>query len=147
VTRADTVIGAGLAMAFLALLIASTGLEYQRDAVPGPGFAPMWVAAVGAALSTVVAVRGLRSGPAPEFSRGGLARVAAAIVGLAVAVALAGLLGLMTALTLYLGVVTFGIERMRPVPALATTAGTMALIYAVFVRFLNVPFPAGPLGF
>lgn len=146
-TRADTVIGAGLATLFLAFAIASTGLEYQRDAVPGPGFAPLWVGIVGAALSALVAVRARGAPPAPAFTRAGLARVAMAVLGLVVAVALLQPLGLIPVMTVYLALVTLGIERMRPLPALAATLGTMALVYLVFVRFLNVPFPAGPLGF
>lgn len=146
-TRADTGIGAGLAIAFLAFLISSTGLLYERDLVPGPGFAPFWVGVVGTALSLYVAARGLRAGPAPRFERAGLIRIASAILGLVTAAALAERIGFIVAMTLYLAFVTLAVERMRPVPALVATLGTMGLVYVVFVRLLAVPFPMGPLGF
>jgi len=147
VTRADTVIGAGLAIAFFLFLVASTGLKYQSEFAPGPGFAPFWLGIVGTVLSATIAIRGLRAAPAPAFERRGVLRVAAAIVGLVVAAALAERLGFIVAMALYLAVVTLFIERMRPITALVTTSGIIVLIYVVFVRLLAVPFPQGPLGF
>lgn len=146
-TRADTVIGAGLAIAFLALLWASTGLTYSTEFAPGPGFAPFWLGAIGSALSAYVAIRATRAAGAPAFERSGLVRVAAALIGLAIALALAERIGLIVAMTAYLVFVTLAVERMRPVPALAGALGTMALVYVVFIRLLGVPFPQGPLGF
>ncbi len=146
-TRADTVIGAGLAVAFLFFLGAATAHTYQSEFAPGPGFAPFWLGAVGAAMSAVIAFRGLRAAPAPAFTRAGAARALAAIVGLVVALLLAEPIGFIPTMTLYLLFVTLAVERMRPVPAIAASFGTMLLVYLVFVRFLNVPLPKGPLGF
>lgn len=146
-TRADTVIGAGLAIAFLALLWASTGLTYSTEFAPGPGFAPFWLGLIGSALSAYIAIRATRAPEAPAFERSGLVRVAAALIGLAIALAVAERIGLIVAMTAYLAFVTLAVERMRPVPALASALGTMALVYVVFIRLLGVPFPQGPLGF
>jgi putative tricarboxylic transport membrane protein len=145
-TRADTVIGAGLAIAFLALLGASTQLTYQTEFAPGPGFAPFWLGLIGTALSGYIAVRAIRAPAAPTFERTGITRLAGAVVGLVIAVAVAERVGLIVAMTLYLLFVTLAIERIRPVTALAASLGTMALVYVVFVRLLGVPFPQGPLG-
>ena len=145
-TRADTVIGAGLALAFIALVRASTSLTYQSEFSPGPGFAPLWLGIAGTALSAWVAFKGARAAPPPPFTRAGLVRIALAIAGLVVAVALAEPAGFLVTLTAYLLFVTLAVERMRPLPAVAATLGTMLLIYLVFVRFLAVPLPKGPLG-
>ncbi len=145
-TRADTVIGAGLAIAFLMLVRASTDHVYQAEFAPGPGFVPFWLGVCGAALSAYVAVRGLRADPAPAFTRRGVLRALVAVVGLVLALALAEAVGFILTMTLYLLLVTLGVERMRPVPAVATALGTMLIVYLVFVRFLNVPLPKGPLG-
>lgn len=146
-TRADTVIGAGLAVVFLAFLFAATAHTYQDEFSPGPGFAPFWFGAVGAALSLFVAVRGIRAAPAPTFTRAGVLRAAITVAGLIVALALAETVGFIATMTVYLLVVMLAVERMRPVPALATAVGTMLLVYLVFARFLAVPLPKGPLGF
>lgn len=146
-TRADTVIGAGLTIAFLAMAWASTGLTYMAEFAPGPGFAPFWFGLVGAALSAYVAARGLTSPAAPAGSRSGVLRLATAVGALVLAMAAVPSVGFFVALCAYLLVVTLGIERLRPVIAVASVGGTVLLIYVVFASLLDVPFPKGPLGF
>lgn len=73
-------------------------------------------------------------------------RVVIALVALVVAMAAVPFAGFFVALSAYLLIVTFGVERLRPVVALASAAGTVALIYVLFVLVLRVPFPKGWLG-
>lgn len=145
-TRADAVIGAGLTLAFLALAIAANGLGVTSEFEPGPGFAPFWLGVFGAILSAYITVRSVRADPAPPFLAAGLTRVTVAVAGLVIAIALADTVGFFVALTAYLLLVTLVIERMRAPSGIATAVGTMLLVYLVFVVFLHVPFPKGPLG-
>ncbi len=145
-TRADAVIGAGLAIVFLALARASTGFPNRSEFEPGPGFVPFWLGVAGVGLSIYVAASGLRGPAAAPPSRAGVARLAATVIGLGLAVALAETAGFVLVMTLYLVFVTLVVERMRPASGVAASVGTMAIVYLVFDRFLHVPFPQGPLG-
>lgn len=145
-TRADTPIGAGLAIVFLALSRTSTTFPNRSEFEPGPGFLPFWLGVAGVVLSVAVAVGGVRGAAASLPDRAGFARLASTVVGLAIAIALAETVGFVAVMTLYLMFVTLVVERMRPLSGLAASIGTMALVYLVFERFLHVPFPQGPLG-
>lgn len=146
-TRADAVIGAGLTIAFLTLAWGASQLPYWTDFAPGAGFAPLWFALGGAAVSAYVAIRGLQAPAVEGIGRAGLIRVAAALAALVVAMAMVPFTGFLVAVSAYLLVVTFGIERLRPVIALAAAGGTVAIIYVLFMVVLRVPFPKGWLGF
>lgn len=144
--RADGVIGAGLTVAFLTMAWGAGQLTYWAQFAPGPGFAPLWFALAGAAVSAYVAIRGLRSPVADEADRGGVTRVLAAVAALVVSMAVVPIVGFFVAISVFLLVVTFGIERLRPVVALASAGGTVALVYGMFVLLLGVPFPKGWFG-
>ena len=146
-TRADAVIGAGLTIAFLTLAWGASQLPYWTEFAPGAGFAPLWFALSGAAVSAYVAIRGLQAPAVEGIGRAGLIRVAAALAALVVAMAMVPFTGFLVAVSAYLLVVTFGIERLRPVIALAAAGGTVAIIYVLFMVVLRVPFPKGWLGF
>lgn len=145
-TRADAVIGAGLTIAFLAVAWGASQLPYSAEFAPGAGFAPLWFALTGAAVSAYVAIRGLQAPVGEGIGRAGLVRVGMAMAALVVAMAAVPFAGFLLAVSAYLLVVTFGIERLRPVVALAAAGGTVALIYVLFVWILRVPFPKGWLG-
>lgn len=144
--RADSVIGAGLAIAFLTMAWGASQLPYWAQFAPGPGFAPLWFALAGAAVSVFVAVRGLRSPVAEGADRGGLKRVLGAVAALIVAMAAVPIVGFFIAISAFLLVVTFGIERLRPVVALASAGATVLLVYVMFALLLRVPFPKGLFG-
>jgi len=146
-TRADPVIGAGLTIAFLLMTWSSTGLTYSTEFAPGPGFAPFWLGVVGAGISAYVAARGVGAREGVAVPRAGLVRLAAALAGLVVAMVAVPSVGLALALAAYLLFLTLAIERMPLASAVATSLGTTLLVYVVFARLLDVPFPAGPLGF
>jgi putative tricarboxylic transport membrane protein len=147
VNRADTVIGAGLTIAFLAMALAALQLPYWAQFAPGAGFAPVWFALAGGAISAYVAFRGLGAPVPGRISRPGSVRVAIAVAALVVAMAVVPYTGFLIAVSAYLLVVTLGVERMRPIHALAAAGGTVALIYVLFAVVLRVPFPKGWLGF
>jgi hypothetical protein len=146
VNRADAVIGAGLTIAFLTMAWGASQLPYWAEFAPGAGFAPLWFALTGAAVSAYVAIRGLQAPAVEGIGRAGLVRVAVAMAALVVAMAAVPFTGFLVAVSAYLLVVTFGIERLRPVLAVAAAGGTVALIYVLFVWILRVPFPEGWLG-
>lgn len=145
-TRADAVIGAGLTIAFLTMAWGASQLPYWAEFAPGAGFAPLWFALVGAAVSAYVAVRGFQAPSAEGTGRAGWFRVAAAVAALVVAMAAVPFTGFLIAVSVYLLVVTFGIERLRPIVAVTAAGGTVALIYVLFIWVLRVPFPRGWLG-
>lgn len=145
-TRADGVIGAGLALAFLAMGLMAAQLPFWAQFAPGAGFAPVLYSLAGAAIALYVAVRGLRAPSVERPNGAGLLRVGAAVVALVVAVAAVPVLGFVVALAGYLLVLTLAIQRLRPIVALASAGGTIAIVYLLFGVLLRVPFPKGWFG-
>ncbi len=145
--RTDVIVGGVLAVAFGALALKATALTYSDEFSPGAGFAPLWLGVIGAVLSLWIAVSALRSPRAPRVDVRALVRLAAAIATLVVAVYLAPTVGFVLAIGAALVVLTLGVERMPIVSGLATSAVTIGIVYVVFARLLDVPFPTGPLGF
>jgi hypothetical protein len=56
-------------------------------------------------------------------------------------------LGLSLAILLYLLFLTTIVQRHSFAIAVGTSVGTVIFVYLVFVHFLEVPVPKGPLGF
>ena len=84
-TRADFVGGLLLSAIFGAALWEGWSFQYGTEFAPGPGFAPVWLSAIGLCVSLMIAAHGLwamRSGEdsdqraAPALETGGLVRVA-----------------------------------------------------------------------
>lgn len=152
-TRADRFIGVVLGVACLWALWQATTFPYGAEFAPGPGFAPVWLSAIGAALSFLIAFNSWRwrarlpSEAAATGGRAGLLRAAAGVVGLLLMIQLIPALGFLVALGAYLVFVTLAVERLAPPVGLAASLGTAGFVYLVFGRFLGVPFPRGPLGF
>jgi hypothetical protein len=152
--RADPIVGLVLAAGFAACLWDATTFKYGTQFAPGPGFAPVWLSAIGVVLSLLVAMHAFsarRSGDGAAedapLDRRGLVQVAATLAGLVVMVAITDWLGLVSAMLLFLLFLTLVIQRMSLVTAVASSVGTVLFVYIVFVRLLDVPIPSGPLGF
>lgn len=152
--RADIIAGLVLAAGFAACLWIASSFQYGTQFAPGPGFAPVWLSALGIVLCLAIAIQALgaaRSASAkPEAeppNRRGLLRVAAALAGLVVMLALTEWLGLVTSILLLLLFMTLFVQRLSLVAALGASVGTAFFVYIVFVRLLDVPIPSGPLGF
>ena len=151
-TRADVPIGLLLAAGCLWVFWQATRLPYGSEFAPGPGFAPTWLAGLGALLGLALAIAAARRGglpgaPPAEGGRAGLVRVTAAVAGLAIMLLLISSLGLLLTLFAYLAFLTLGVQRLPIAASLLTSAGTVTFLYIVFQRVLGVPFPPGPLGF
>jgi putative tricarboxylic transport membrane protein len=146
-TSADRVSGM-LLLAFSALVMQQArALPYWAADAPGPGFVPMWLGGLLACLSLGLIAR-------PAASRGHHAvavatwrpvlMVAALTAGAAALSLVAGLVlasGLFTAVTL--AYLRPGHVRGNVVASVLTPL----VMWLVFVRWLGVPLPTGPLGF
>ena len=146
-TRQDVAIGGVLAVVFGVMAWQATKMTYGTEFAPGPGFTPLWLGVIGAFLALAVAVRARGAKGLPPADPRAERRVALSALGIAVVAMAAPVVGLVLALAAYLIFFTLVIERLRIRVGLASSAGTALLVYLVFERFLNVPFPIGPLGF
>ena len=155
-TRADLIAGLLLAAGFGAALWEASSFQYGTEFAPGPGFAPVWLSAIGIALALLIAFHGFKAARHPERSAGegadaldkpGLFRVAATLAGLVAMMALASWLGLVPSILVFLLFLTLYVQRLSIVTAIGASVGTVFFVYVVFVRLLDVPIPSGPLGF
>ena len=155
--REDVVVGLILATIFGAALWEAWSFQYSTEFAPGPGFAPVWLSAIGVALSLTIVAGGWRalanrlgsadSKPADRIDKAGLGRVAATLGGLVALLAAEAYLGYATAVLLFLLFLTLVVQRLRLVVGVLASVITVAAVYVVFVRLLGVPMPVGPLGF
>ena len=155
-TRADFVGGLLLSAFFGAALWEAWSFQYGTEFSPGPGFAPVWLSAVGLGVSLMIAAHGLwamRGGEgsektaAPTLEIGGLVRVGVTLLGLAAMVLLTEPLGLVASILLFLVFLTLVVQRLGVAVGIGASVGTVVFVYVVFVYFLEVPIPKGPLGF
>ena len=155
-TRGDLVIGILLAVGFGATLWEASSFQYGTEFAPGPGFAPVWLSAIGIALSMLIAFHGFKATRHPGRStnerpdaldKTGLLRVGASLAGLVAMMALASWLGLVPSILVFLLFLTLYVQRLSVVTGIGASVGTVVFVYVVFVRLLDVPIPSGPLGF
>lgn len=146
-TRADVAIGGVLTVVFGVMAWQATRMGVGTEFAPSPGFVPLWLGVIGAVLALAMAVRARGAIRPPPVDLRGEMRVGLSALGIVAVAVVAPVVGLVLALAAYLLLFTLVIERVRIRVALASSAGTALLIYLVFERFLNVPFPTGPLGF
>ena len=148
---ADRIAGAAL----LALAVAFAVFALRRHAYwgengPGPAFLPFWVGLVLAVLAMLLLVGALRSkDPGPPWlpDRTGLVRVGIVLGATIAYIALLGALGMTIATALFLVVLVRWPDRQPWRTAIGVAIVVAALNYVVFVRWLKVPLPEGPLGF
>ncbi len=148
--------GANFAIALGAILLSAGVLIGARQypfwarTAPGTGFMPTLLALAGLGLGVALLVSTLRQGqlePLDLPDRPTRVRVAGALAGLALVIVLTPVIGLLLGQTIFMLFMLLGLQRRPLVPSLVTTAITVGLIYGVFMRWLNVPLPVGPLGF
>jgi putative tricarboxylic transport membrane protein len=154
-TRADFVGGLLLSALFGAALWEAWSFQYGTEFAPGPGFAPVWLSAIGLCVALMIAAHGLcamRGGEgseqsaAPALEAGGLVRVALTLLGLVAMVLLVEPLGLVVSILLFLLYLTLFVQRHGAAVGIGASVGTVVFVYVVFVYFLEVPIPKGPLG-
>jgi hypothetical protein len=154
-TRADFFGGVLLSGFFGAALWEAWSFQYGTEFAPGPGFAPVWLSAIGLCVSLLIAGHGLRAmrggegnePAAPALEKGGLVRVALALLGMTAMVFLVQWLGLVVSILLFLLFLTLFVQRHAVGVGIGASLGTVVFVYLVFVYFLDVPVPKGPLGF
>jgi hypothetical protein len=139
--------GGVLCAAFGALWIGSAlGLPYMGDYAPGSGFLPLWLGVCLVALSLIHILACLRTRTLSAPIRN-LRKVASVAAGLGACVAVIDPLGFVVAVGAYLVFLLRGVERESWRTSLAMSAGTVAVLFAVFRLWLKVPLPKGPWGF
>jgi putative tricarboxylic transport membrane protein len=155
-TRADIYTGLLLAAFFGAALWEGWSFQFGTEFAPGPGFAPVWLSAIGLCVSLLIAAHGLRAmrggeaadkSAAPALEKAGLVRVGFTLLGLAAMVFLVDWLGLVASILLFLLYLTLVVQRLAIGVGIGASLGTVVFVYVVFVHFLGVPIPQGPLGF
>jgi putative tricarboxylic transport membrane protein len=154
--RTDVVAGLLLAAGFAACLWDASSFQYGTEFAPGPGFAPVWLSAIGMGLSLAIALIAFRarrrreapsSDHAEPIDKAGRLHVLATLLGLVTMVAIAPWLGLIPSILLFLLFLTLYVQRLSVVTGIAASAGTVLFVYIVFVHLLDVPIPSGPLRF
>jgi putative tricarboxylic transport membrane protein len=150
-TRKSGDLWSGVALAALGIyiVIQARQWEYLGPEGPGPGFFPLWYGVAMLGLSVLLIVSNLRRasarGDAIEWVRVG--RAFSTWLALAVSVALFEPLGFVVSFALLTYFIVAVMYR-RPLKTAALTAvASAAGFYLVFDRALNVPLPAGVLGF
>ena len=148
--QADRV-SAILLLSFSGLVILqSRALPYWTADSPGPGFLPLWLGVLLACASTAMFARTfaiVTVGRLVFPNREGAVRLAI-VVGLTVATAaLALVIGLVLASGVFMGVTLTYLRPGRMRANWAMALGTSLVVWLLFVRWLAVPLPAGPLGF
>lgn len=144
---------AGIVIVVAAALLfrESLRLRYYTSLGPGPGFFPLWLSLLMAALGIAMywrATFGTAEAMPADFypDRRGSLRVAAVVGALAAVIGLLEPLGFRLAmLGFYLFVLTALGRQHWLVSGLIATAGSFG-VYYVFVHWLSVPLPTGVLG-
>lgn len=147
--KASDVAPAALMLALSgAIALDTRGLPFWDDTTPGPAFLPVWLAIAGAVLFVLRLAEARRAASAAVDwpDRPAIVRVATIFGALVAMPLLAPVLGLVPALALLVAFVLLFVLRQALRPSLVTTAITVGLIYAIFVGWLGVPLPKGPLG-
>ncbi|MDQ8729105.1 tripartite tricarboxylate transporter TctB family protein [Bradyrhizobium sp. LHD-71] len=155
-SRPDMFAGLLLAAIFGGLLWEASSFQYSSEFAPGPGFAPVWISAIGLILSLLIAGNAWRTASGQDhpigdgtepLDRAGLFRVGATLIGLVVMLIIAPRLGLMPSMLVFLLFLTLAVQRLPFLLGVGASVATVCFIDLVFVRLLGVPIPSGPLGF
>jgi hypothetical protein len=154
--RTNLVAGLLFAAVFGACLWDAASFQYGTEFAPGPGFAPVWLSAIGIALSLLIAFypstdaagsQASNARPSNAIDKRGMLRVVATLAGLVGMLIVADWLGLVSAILLFLLFLTLFVQRLSLAVGIGASIGTVLFVYLVFVRLLDVPVPSGPLGF
>jgi putative tricarboxylic transport membrane protein len=123
---------------------------YSTPNGPGSGFLPFWLGLVMAALAAMLIVRATRqTEPGPAWLPAGraLARLVVVIVATAAFILVLPVLGMTLTTAVFLVVLLRFLEGHTWTATVSVAIATAAANWLVFIRWLNVPFPPGVLGF
>jgi putative tricarboxylic transport membrane protein len=131
------------------VIIGMAGFAFWSDYAPGPSFGPYLIAGAGILLALLLLVEAIREEdqPADWPDAIGRSRVVFTATGLVLFAAALPWLGFLISAVAFMIVLMMVVLRRSVVPSLLTTAVTIALIQGIFVQWLNVRLPTGPLGF
>jgi putative tricarboxylic transport membrane protein len=143
---------AGFALVPLAMFLGYEALKlsYYTPGGPGPGFFPLWLCVLLAALGMAMAFQARLTPAATEsgfaIGRSGLLRIAVSLVALFGTAALMGVFGfrLTTAVFYVVLLLAFGRRNVVEVAVLAAV-GSLG-VHFVFSSLLNQPLPTGIFG-
>lgn len=149
--RADRV----AAVILLALAVASSATAARRYTYwsasgPGSGFLPFWLGVALAILAIILLVGAVRQrDPGSAWApRGhGAVRFVVVILATAAFIVLMPVLGMTLATALFLTVLLKALEGRSWATTLGVAVGMAAANWAIFARWLGVPFPVGVFGF
>src|SRR5262245_18945052 len=146
--KASDVVPALLMLALsAAIAVDRRGLGFWADTTPGPAFMPVWLAILGVVLVVLRLIEARGTATQVEWpDRPALTRAGLTLGGLIAVPLLSPLLGLVLSLALFVAFLLLVVLRQRLWPSLATLAITVAVVYGIFVGWLNVPLPKGILG-
>jgi len=132
------------------VILQSLALPYWTADSPGPGFLPFWLGVLLACASAGLLARTFATVTIDRLvfpNREGGFRLTI-VVGLTVATAaLALVIGLVLASGVFMGVTLMYLRPGRTRANLAMALCASLVVWLLFVRWLAVPLPAGPLGF
>ncbi|HXF55821.1 MAG TPA: tripartite tricarboxylate transporter TctB family protein [Hyphomicrobiaceae bacterium] len=131
------------------VLVGVWDLAYWSGTAPGPAFLPYWLVAVGLVLSIfgIAEARSSRENGPLWPNRPALVRVVATFAGLITIPTLSPVLGMVPVVMLFITFLLVAVLRRPLLPSILTVAVTGGAIYTIFVWWLGVALPAGPLGF
>lgn len=142
-------------MILLALAVAYSATAarqhtYWNASGPGSGFLPFWLGVALAILAIILLVGAVRQrDPGPAWApRGhGAVRFVVVILATAAFIVLMPVFGMTLATALFLTILLKALEGRSWRTTLGVAVGVAAANWAIFARWLGVPFPTGFLGF
>jgi putative tricarboxylic transport membrane protein len=133
----------------VAVFVESRDLPYWSDTTPGPGFFPRLIVITGVVLFLLQFAEAWRTAGqqvAEWPDRTGLERAGMTYAGLAGLAILAPMLGMLPSIALFLLFLLIVVLRQSVQSSLIAAGITLGVIYLVFVRWLGIALPTGPLG-
>ena len=157
-TRRIDRIAAILLLLFAAFVVVEARILAQwNGSAPGPGFLPFWIGVLLACGAVALFVQTFLGGDAPRPAlaesievlpdRATTIRLAIVVALTAAAALLTPVIGLVLASAAFMGATLAYLRPGRRRANLAAALITPIVVWLVFVRWLSVPLPAGPLGF
>lgn len=151
-TTVDRLFAAGLSLLGLYIIWNALDYGYMREAVPGPGFFPLWVGLGLTVLSAANLVRSLRGHEVldTEFDRATVAKTLAIVALVIGFILITPLIGMVIASGLLIPAIAFAI-RPRWTGRFAATMLVIAVAFPVLCHFLfgvylQVPLVRGVFG-
>jgi putative tricarboxylic transport membrane protein len=146
VTR-DRVAGVALLLFAMAVMWEDRAFPLGTITKPGPGYMPMLLAGILAAMAGLVIWTGRRSPAWTSLSWSEWRHAVAILAGCVFAALALERIGYRLTVIVLVGFLLWVVERKRPAVTVATALGLSLGTFYVFSTLLRVPLPLGPGGF